>query len=105
MLCFLDPAVPLFLNRPAKAGWVDILVGTPKTLQFYCLLASRQAIPCVTDVPYNVDAPFVEKANRLAEAWRNGVEDVSGLLAQVDGTGDGGARPGWLGRIRTIFGS
>ena len=103
MLCLLDPAVSLFLNRPAKAGWVDILVGAPKTLQFYCLLASRQAIPSATDVPYNMDAPFVEKANRLADIWRSGGEDVNKLLARVDGTRGGGAQAGWLGRIRNMF--
>ena len=54
--------------------------------QFYCLLASRQAVPFATDVPYNMDEAFVERANRMVAAWRSGGLEAGSLIAQADGT-------------------
>jgi hypothetical protein len=103
LLCLLDPATPLFLNRPVRETWVDIVAGPPKAQHFYCLLASRQAIPFATDVPYTMDASFLERAKQLAAAWRSGSHEVRTFIAQADGSAGAGRSAGWLGLIRGVF--
>lgn len=102
LAALLDPALPLFLNRPVREPWVDILAGVPQGQHFYCLLASRQAIPLASDVPYNMDPAFVERANALAASWRGGSLDVQELLTRANGMG-AGRTGGWLGRLRGLF--
>ncbi len=62
LLSRLDPAAPILLILPLGQPWVDVVVGEPGVQQFFCVRASRQALPLATDIPYTLDAAFVERA-------------------------------------------
>lgn len=61
----LDPAVPLLLLKPWARPWVDVIVGAPTPAQLFCLRAGREAMAYATDVPYTLDASFMDEVS----AW------------------------------------
>ena len=84
MLTLLDPSVPLLLVRPDDAAWIDILIGEPKAQQYYCLLATPEAVPLASDIPYTIDPPFLEHADTLVNGWRGEGEALDSGLLRVD---------------------
>jgi hypothetical protein len=97
LLRLLKPAAPLMLIRPLEAGWVDVLAGDPGTAQFYCLLASADALPKTTDIPYGLDAAFLEHGAHRLEEWRQG-----GRETESDRGTPGGKR--WWGAMKAVLG-
>ena len=79
----LPNAVPLFLFRPFGRDWVDILVGTPQSRQFACLLSDRDAVPWVTEIPYTLGPDSREMSARLNDAWQVGAAQGMPSLWQV----------------------
>jgi hypothetical protein len=93
-------AVPLLLMCPPNAGWADIVLGPPGAQQMVCLLASLQAIPLTTTVPYDVDQAIRDEADLWLSRWHDGRADWRALLA-MDGTEDSQARS--RTGFRTLF--
>jgi hypothetical protein len=60
----LDSSTPVLAVVAIDGGWVDLLVGDPRSQDFFCLLASRAMLPYTTDIPFNMDAAFHERASR-----------------------------------------
>lgn len=63
-LTLLSPTSELLLLIPRGAGWVDLIVGPPDPSSFYCLRATPRAVAPVTEVPYDLDPEFVDRARR-----------------------------------------
>jgi hypothetical protein len=59
----LDPAAPILAIAAVGQAWVDLIVGDPGAHDFYCLLAARQVLPFTTDIPFNMNAGFVNRAS------------------------------------------
>ena len=70
---YVDPSVPLLFVWPADGGWVDVAFGEPSTQEFFCLRASRAAIPLATEIPYDFDQKFRELASHLMTDFQNGL--------------------------------
>jgi hypothetical protein len=65
---------------------VDLIVGEPTASQIYCMMASPAAVPLTTDIPYNLPADFVERANRLIGAAGPVAPRVQGPIAAARGS-------------------
>jgi hypothetical protein len=108
LLRVLAPTTPLLLLRPVAEPWVDVLVGTPQTQQFYCMLSSREAIPLSTEIPYTFDRSVVERARNLVGSGMEGPDAMESLLnapltAGVPPTGMKGPVRLW-GKIASALG-
>jgi hypothetical protein len=66
----LGADVPVLTLQHESASWLDVIAGPPVTSQFYCLLATPAALPLTTDIPYQLDSAFVERANRFLESHK-----------------------------------
>jgi hypothetical protein len=66
----LGADVPVLTLQHASASWLDVIAGPPVASQFYCLLATPAALPLTTDIPYQLDSAFVERANRFLESHK-----------------------------------
>jgi hypothetical protein len=44
------------------------------------MLATPEAVPLASDIPYTIDAPFLERADTLVNTWRADGEGVEDLL-------------------------
>jgi hypothetical protein len=79
----LDPWAPVLAIAAVGQGWVDLLVGTPRPPDFFCLLASREMIPFTTDIPFNMDAPFLDRARRwIADQSATAAPAAPGVIAE-----------------------
>ena len=103
------PTTTLLLLRPVGETWVDVLVGTPQAQQFYCMLASREAIPLLTDIPYTLDMAVVERMKALVGNGTEHPNSMANLLnAPLARTGlsQGDSRGGRLwGRLTAFLGT
>ena len=63
---------PLLILMPQKNTWIDIIIGEPAVAQLYCLRAPLEGVPLTSSVPYNMDAEFINRANKLIEDSRSG---------------------------------
>lgn len=70
LLLKLDPGVPFMLLVPMDRAWVDILVGELAGSQLFCLRASPRSIPLASDIPYTLDAEFLDRARAWIERGR-----------------------------------
>jgi len=68
----LGSSTPVLALVPLSEGWVDLIVGEPTTEQFYCILASQKAIPLTSDVPYQIDEDFRQRAEQFIETLHSG---------------------------------
>lgn len=50
----IDPAVPLLGILHREFDWVDVIVGEPAANDLFVLRANTQAVPMVTDIPYQI---------------------------------------------------
>jgi len=102
----VDPSVPLLFVWPADGGWVDIAFGEPSTQEFFCLRASRAAIPLATDIPYDFDQKFRELATQLMTDFQNGVAPsvrISGSDEGTAGTGVTSVTQRWFKSLTGKF--
>lgn len=63
----LDPAVPLLGLLPRGQTWLDVIVGEPEPTDFFALRANLQALPLVTDIPYEIDHAALQRYSRAFE--------------------------------------
>ena len=68
----IDPTTNILLLLPQDESWVDIVVGEPSTMEFYCLRASLEAIPLTSSIPYDLDKDFLAQAETLIANSRSG---------------------------------
>jgi hypothetical protein len=73
----LARSAPILSIAAVDQEWVDLMVGEPKTQDFFCLLASREMIPFTTDIPYKMDPAFVERATRLLAGYRRSADGAA----------------------------
>ena len=64
----VDPAVPVLALVPLDQPWIDLVAGPMTPAALYCILASRKSIPLATDIPYNLDEPFLTRARAMIAA-------------------------------------
>jgi hypothetical protein len=55
-------AVSLLAIQPLGAMWLDVILGRPTTQDLFCILARPAALPLTTDIPYNLEPQFIERA-------------------------------------------
>lgn len=72
MAGFVDPGFPLFFAWPTDARWLDVAFGEPATQEFYCLRASSDALPLATEIPYEFDQKFRDRAGRWLADFQTG---------------------------------
>ncbi|HMJ64571.1 MAG TPA: SUMF1/EgtB/PvdO family nonheme iron enzyme [Candidatus Binatia bacterium] len=65
----LDPAVPLLYAFPFDEGWIDVTAGEPTPQEIFSLRASPKSMPLVSEVPYNLEPAFREKARAQVAAF------------------------------------
>jgi len=61
----IDPRAPRLMLWPRQCAWIDVIVGEPVGPDFFGLRASTHSLPCVDDVPYEMDAEFRAEANSV----------------------------------------
>lgn len=107
MRTLLSPRTPLFLTRHLECDWLDIIVGAPRPQQLSCLRTSLQGLPSATDIPYNLDAEFVQHADEVLASWRDGATEIRRRIMEtglVD-VGETGGVKGLFGKVKGLFGS
>jgi ribosomal protein S14 len=52
----LVQGTPLFVCKPQRRDWADVAVGFPGIEEIFALLATPEAIPLVTSIPYEIEA-------------------------------------------------
>ena len=109
ILSFVAPSTPLTLFRPEEASWLDVLVGEPRTQEFFCLLASPETLPLATEIPYKIDPDLTARYDRMLIEWRqkrmDGDDVFSRVLAEgADEAGGSLARRCW-GTVKGLMGS
>jgi hypothetical protein len=55
-------AAPILALQPLGQTWIDLIVGRPRAADLYCILATPAALPLTTDIPYNLEPEFVQRA-------------------------------------------
>jgi len=63
-----DRSDSVILLLPLAESWIDIIVGEPTVKEFYCILASLEAIPRTTDIPYTLAPDFIDRVGRRIAA-------------------------------------
>ncbi len=58
----------VLLIKPRSQPWLDALVPIPLPAQLTCIRTAASLVPLACDVPYNLDAPFAQRARQLADA-------------------------------------
>jgi len=106
MHSLLCPSAPLFLARHLKCAWLDIIVGTPRPQQLSCLRVSLHGMPLATDIPYNLNADFIQHADEVLTSWRDGAPEIRRRIMEAglaeEGNSDG--VKGLFGKVRGLFG-
>ncbi len=64
----LVPTAQVFLILPVNQPWADVIVGEPDKAQFACLRATERAIPCTSEIPYNLEADYIEHARKTLQS-------------------------------------
>jgi hypothetical protein len=69
---FVDAGIPLFFAWPTDGRWLDIAFGEPATQEFFCLRAARAALPLATEIPYEFEQKFRDRAARWLADFQTG---------------------------------
>ncbi len=108
-LAQLDPSVPLLMTLPLHGDWVDVTAGDPESHEFFCLRASPKSVPLVSEIPYNLEEPFVGNATAFLDSLKRG--EGGGTRPSAEPATAGGPAPAkgkwlkWLGvGLFAIFG-
>ena len=109
ILSFIDLSTSLTLFHPEEGSWLDVLVGEPRTQEFFCLLASPETLPLTTQIPYKIDPDLTARYDQMLIEWRqkrrNGDDVFSRVLAEgLDEAGGSLARRCW-GTVKGLVGS
>lgn len=70
----VHPAAGVMVIAAAGRPWADLIIGEPEGPQFTCLRSSPRALPLATEIPYTLDADFIERVDRLVEESRSRAE-------------------------------
>jgi hypothetical protein len=65
MLTQLDPNTPLCVIYPLDEQFIDLIVGEPTPTQLFCVRASTRKIPLTSEIPYNLDAEFINRSRGM----------------------------------------
>jgi hypothetical protein len=58
----VDPAVPVLFTWPVGGDWLDIVIGEPQPEQLSALRITPVKLPCVSEIPFNIDDSFRRQA-------------------------------------------
>jgi hypothetical protein len=72
-------AAPILALQPLGQAWIDLIVGRPRAADMYCILATPAALPLTTDIPYNLEPEFVQRAR----ASLNGAAGAAATFVRV----------------------
>ena len=61
----LPEATPFLFLFPLGQTWVDLIIGEPARSHFYAVKAHSTKLPLTTEIPYNLDSAFIERAQAL----------------------------------------
>ena len=53
---------PVVALQPLGAMWLDVILGKPTSQDLFCILARPAALPLTTDIPYNLEPEFIQRA-------------------------------------------
>jgi len=57
----------ILVIMPLLDPWIDIVIGEPTDLHFFCLRASVNVVPLTSSIPYRLDSEFVAQTNQLID--------------------------------------
>jgi hypothetical protein len=63
----LGDRASLLALQSRSADWLDLIAGPPTSAHFFALRAAPAALPLTTDIPYQLDDDFRQRAHRLLE--------------------------------------
>lgn len=86
---YVDRLVPTLLVWPTSGKWLDATFGEPSTQEFFCLRASRVAVPLTTEIPYDLDQKFRDQAAQQLNDFRNGKTPRPSTSSQRDSRDNG----------------
>ncbi len=64
--------VPMLAFFPLGESWVDLILGKQVGSQVSCIRILPSKTPLTSEIPYNLDEPFVEKVRQRIDASRRG---------------------------------
>ncbi|MCI0365043.1 MAG: hypothetical protein L0219_14290 [Phycisphaerales bacterium] len=85
MLTQVHAAAPVLVLVPVDQTWVDVIVGESGAAQLFCLRATQDAIPLVTEIPFTLEPGFIERAGEFIAQARAG-EGVSFSVSPAMGS-------------------
>jgi hypothetical protein len=56
---------PRLAIAPDVGNWIDVIIGKPGVSQLFCLRAPPDALPLTNEIPYSLDASFIDRALRV----------------------------------------
>lgn len=68
----VDAMAQLLLVWPVGESWLDIVLGEPAPDQLFCLRATPAKLPCVSEIPFNLDAAFRAQAEEVLAGLAQG---------------------------------
>lgn len=74
----VDGAAPVLFLWPVGEPWLDIVLGEPTPDQLFCLRARPAKLPRVSEIPFNLEAPFRAHAESVLETLAQGNSPKSG---------------------------
>jgi hypothetical protein len=57
----------ILVIMPLRHSWIDIVIGEPTDLHFFCLRASISVVPLTSSIPYTMDSEFLAQTNQLID--------------------------------------
>ncbi len=65
----------ILVIMPLWDSWIDIVIGEPTDLHFFCLRASLNVVPLTSSIPYSMDSEFVAQTNQLIDDSKSDAKD------------------------------
>ena len=97
----IDPAVPLLGVIPHGQRWLDVFVGEPAAEDFFALKANLEAVPLVTEIPYQIDEDVIAVLPRILSDLSQGRLPSASILNNQSVSLNREVADKWLARIRT----
>ena len=70
--------LPIFVTIPLGECWLDALIGRPKAIDFYPLLARREVFAIMSEVAYGIEPQFRGAQAEAVQRMRTGTEWFTG---------------------------
>jgi len=80
----LSETAPRLLIWSRAGTWLDAIAGQPAPADFFGLRANTRALPCASDVPYEMDAAFRTEAEALIAGAADGGEPHRSIFGLTD---------------------